>query len=434
MMDSNIGYLQAKNDGMSLYRKITWRIVPLLTLCYMVSYLDRVNIAFAKLEMLSDLRFSETVYGVGAGIFFVFYAFFEIPSSILGAKIGPRKWLVRIMIVWGLISASSMFVHTPTQFYLSRCLLGIAEASFVPTAILYLTHWFPTERRSKIIAIFFIALPLSGIIGGPISGWILENLKNVNGLAGWRWLFFIEAMPAVLLGFIVWIFLDDDIRSAKWLSHAEKDALEHEIKSGEKTKVSHASLAQTLSDGKVWLMGSIYFCIVVAQYGVTLWLPTLIKAAGIAGNFHIGLVAAVPYIAAATAMVCFGSLSDRTKLRKRCLMLPMLLGAIGFAGAAIFEANTFLAIGSLSLAAIGAISATPLFWPLPTGFLGNASAAAGIALITAMGNLAGFLSPSMVGWLRDTTHGGRAGMYVLVAFLLLGIAIVSRIPSKLVDK
>lgn len=422
------------SDEASVYQKVTRRLLPFLTLCYVVAYLDRVNVGFAKLQMANDLNFSDTVYGLGAGIFFIFYALFEVPSNIILYRVGARKWIGRIMITWGLISAAFMFVQTPMQFYVLRSLLGIAEAGFFPGIILYLTYWYPAGRRTRIIATFMAAMPIAGILGGPISGAILDQFHGVSGLQGWRWLFLLEGVPAAVLGVIALFWLSDGIRQANWLDNDEKHLLEGAIAEEARTKVEHESTARMFGDVRVWMMGIVYFCLVMGQYGITLWLPTLVKNAGINGNLNIGMVTALPYMAAAIAMIAFGVRSDRTARRRWYLILPLLLGAVGFVGTVMFENSTMLAILALVVASIGAVSAAPLFWPLPTAFLGGKSAAPALGFITALGNLGGFFSPYMIGWLRDTTHSSHAGMYALTGFLLLGALIVWRTPAKLVDK
>jgi len=431
-LDKSSGAAVPEEDA--VYRKVTWRILPFLTLCYVIAYLDRVNVGFAKLQMLDDLKFSEAVYGLGAGIFFLFYAAFEVPSNLVLHKVGARRWIARIMITWGIISAAFMFVQTPIQFYVLRSLLGLAEAGFFPGIILYLTYWYPAQRRSRIVAIFMAAMPLAGIVGGPLSGWIMDTFHESGGLAGWRWMFLLEGLPAVLLGIFTLYWLDDGIRKARWLAPNEQEMLERNIAAEEHLKVSHGSLRGLFSDGRVWLMGWIYFCLVMGQYGITLWLPSLVKSAGITGNLHIGIVTAIPYVAAAIAMVYFGMRSDATRRRRWYLVLPLLLGAIGFVATVLAEGHTVAGIVALTVAAIGAVSAAPLFWPLPTAFLAGASAAAGIALITALGNLGGFFSPYMIGWLMDSTGSSHAGMYALTGFLLFGALCAWLTPSRTVDK
>jgi D-galactonate transporter len=415
------------------YSKVFWRIVPFLMLCYIVAYLDRVNVGFAKLEMSADLGFSETVYGLGAGIFFIGYFLFEVPSNVILHKVGARMWIARIMITWGLISAGFMFVESAPMFYLLRFLLGVAEAGFYPGIILFLTYWYPSHRRAKIIAVFMSAIPISGIFGNPLSGWIMDSFHSDSGLAGWQWMFLIEAVPAVLLGIAVFFFLDNGIRDAKWLSEAEKRVLEEEIEREERHKEKAHSVAGVFRDGRIWLMCLIYFCFVMGQYGLTFWMPTLVKATGVTGNLNIGLISAIPFICAVVAMNLFGRSADWHRERRWHLVVPALLGAVGFIVAATSSDPT-IAIIFLSLAAAGAITCAPLFWSLPTAFLTGTGAAAGIALINSVGNLAGFVSPYLVGYLKDLTGTTHVAMYVLAAILVAGAILVLTTPSKLVNK
>ncbi|CAH2396987.1 MFS transporter [Mesorhizobium escarrei] len=415
------------------YSKVFWRIVPFLMLCYVVAYLDRVNVGFAKLDMSADLGFSETVYGLGAGIFFIGYFLFEVPSNVILHKVGARMWIARIMITWGLISAGFMFVESAPMFYLLRFLLGVAEAGFYPGIILFLTYWYPSHRRAKIIAVFMSAIPISGIFGNPLSGWIMDSFHGDSGLAGWQWMFLIEAVPAVLLGIAVFFFLDNGIRDAKWLSEAEKRVLEEEIEREERHKEKAHSVAGVFRDGRIWLMCLIYFCFVMGQYGLTFWMPTLVKATGVTGNLNIGLISAIPFICAVVAMNLFGRSADWHRERRWHLVVPALLGAVGFIVAATSSDPT-IAIAFLSLAAAGAITCAPLFWSLPTAFLAGTGAAAGIALINSVGNLAGFVSPYLVGYLKDLTGTTHVAMYALAAILVAGAILVLTTPPKLVNK
>lgn len=421
-------------DEASVYKKITWRLLPFLMLCYVVGYLDRVNVGFAKLQMLNDLKFSETVFGFGAGVFFLGYFLFEVPSNIILHRVGARVWIARIMITWAMISGAFMFVGTPEMFYLMRFMLGIAEAGFFPGVILYLTYWYPAERRARIVATFMTAIPLSGVIGGPLSGWIMESFTGVNGWTGWQWMFVLEAVPAIILGIAVLLYLDNGIRSAKWLTEGEKRLLEANIAHDAKGKVEHPSLRAVFADRRVWLMSLIYFCCVMGQYGLTFWMPSLIKAAGIKGVFNIGLFTAIPYSAAVVAMLLFGRSADKHRERRWHLVIPMLLGATGLVGSALAGTNTELAIAFLTLAAAGVITSAPLFWSLPTAFLGGTAAAAGIAAINSVGNLAGFASPYLIGWFKDLTQSTNIGMYVLAAVLVAGSLAVLSVPGRLVNR
>jgi D-galactonate transporter len=419
----------------SVYRKVTWRIVPFLMLCYVVAYLDRVNVGFAKLQMLNDLKFSDTVFGLGAGVFFLGYFLFEVPSNVILHKVGARRWIARIMITWALISGAFMFVTTPLTFYIMRFLLGLAEAGFFPGIILYLTYWFPAQRRARMVCTFMTAIPLAGLIGGPLSGWIMESFAGVQGYAGWQWLFVLEAVPAVILGIAVLLYLDDGIRPAKWLTDSEKRLLEANIAKEAETKVAHPSLRAMFADPRIWLMALIYFCCVMGQYGLTFWLPTLIKTAGIKGVLNIGMFTAIPYAAAVVTMLYMGHSSDKHGERRWHLVIPLILGAVGLVGSALAgTTNTGVAIAFLSIAAAGVLSSAPLFWSLPTAFLHGVAAAAGIAAINSVGNLAGFISPFLIGAIKDLTQSTDIAMYMLAGVLVAGAVIVMSIPARLVNR
>ncbi|WP_153101987.1 MFS transporter [Paraburkholderia hayleyella] len=416
------------------YRKVFWRIVPFLMLCYVVAYLDRVNVGFAKLQMSQDLAFSETVFGLGAGVFFIGYFLFELPSNILMHKIGARIWIARIMITWGILSALFVFVKTPAQFYTLRFLLGVAEAGFYPGVILYLTYWFPSHRRAKIIAVFMSAIPVSGIFGNPLSGWIMQVFHGDHGFAGWQWMFVIEAVPAIAIGIATILYLDNNIASAKWLNAHEKKLLTDAIDAQQLEKSKTHSVAAVFRDPRTWWMSLIYFAFVTGQYGLTFWMPTLVKSTGVSGAFEIGLLSAIPFLCAIVVMNLMGHSSDKRRERRWHLILPSLCGAIGFSAAASFADNTVVSIVFLSLAAAGVLTCAPLFWSLPTAFMSGASAAAGIAIINSIGNLAGFASPYMIGYLKDLTHSTASGMYVLSAMLVMGAIAVWLTPAKLVNR
>ncbi|APG94330.1 MFS transporter [Sinorhizobium americanum] len=416
------------------YSKVFWRIIPFLMLCYVVAYLDRVNVGFAKLQMSSELGLSEAAYGIGAGIFFIGYFLFEVPSNIILNKVGARVWIARIMITWGMISAAFMFTTSETVFYILRFLLGVAEAGFFPGIILYLTTWYPAHRRAKIITTFMSAIPISSIFGNPLSGLLMDSFHGTHGLSGWQWMFLIEAIPALIFGVATFFYLDDTIGHANWLTKEEKKVLTANIDAENRTKSSSPhSVAATLADRRVWLMCLIYFCFVLGQYGLNFWMPTLVKATGVTGNLNIGLISAIPYICTFIAMLALGRSSDRLRERRWHLVVPAVIAAGGFV-AATTATSTTLAIVCLSLAAAGAISCAPLFWSLPTAFLAGTGAAAGIAWINSVGNLAGFLGPFLVGYLKDFTGSNSAGMYLLAAALVIGSLAVLAVPAKTVNR
>ncbi|GLK55463.1 D-galactonate transporter [Methylopila capsulata] len=415
------------------YKKVFMRIVPFLMLLYVIAYLDRVNVGFAKLQMSGDLGFSETVFGLGAGLFFIGYFLFEVPSNILLHKLGARVWIARIMVTWGLVSACFWFVETPVQFYALRFLLGLAEAGFYPGIILYITYWFPSHRRARIIAVFMAAIPISGIFGNPLSGWIMDAFNGVAGHQGWQWMFVIEAIPAVILGVVVYFYLDDRISDAKWLTGDEKALLQREIAADQKGKVQEASLGSVVKDPRIWAMAFIYFCIVMGQYGLTFWLPTLVKGAGIQGNLMIGAVSAIPFLCAVVVMILCGRSADRMRERRWHLIIPALVASAGFVVSAT-TGSPLIGIIALSAAAAGVLTCSPLFWSLPTAFISGAAAAAGIAIINSVGNLAGFVSPYAIGALRDATQSTAAGMYMLAGSLAIGALAIYLTPAKLVNR
>lgn len=418
------------------YGKVFWRLVPFLMLCYVVAYLDRVNVGFAKLQMGQDLGFSETVFGLGAGIFFLGYFLFEVPSNLLLHRVGARMWIARIMITWGILSGCFMFVETPTGFYILRFLLGVAEAGFYPGVILYLTYWYPAHRRARIIAVFMSAIPVAGIFGNPLSGWIMDAFHGTHGLSGWQWMFLIEAIPAVLVGIMVLLYLDNGIQQARWLTAEEKALLQREVEADNAQGGAQGphSVAGVFRDMRVWWMALIYFAFVMGQYALTFWMPTLVKATGVQGNFQIGLLSAIPFLCAIVAMNLFGRSADVRRERRWHLIVPSLMGAVGFTVAASYTQNTVVALTFLSLAAAGVLTCAPLFWSLPTAFLSGTAAAAGIAAINSVGNLAGFASPYLIGYLKDLTGSTQIGMYVLSAVLVLGAIGVWLVPKKLVNR
>jgi D-galactonate transporter len=384
--------------------------------------------------MSSELGLSEAAYGIGAGIFFIGYFLFEVPSNVILNKVGARVWIARIMITWGVISAAFMFTTSETVFYILRFLLGVAEAGFFPGIILYLTTWYPAHRRAKIITTFMSAIPISSIFGNPLSGLLMDSFHGTHGLSGWQWMFLIEAIPAIIFGVATFFYLDDTIGHAKWLTKEEKKVLSDNIDAENRTKSSSPhSVAATLADRRVWLMCLIYFCFVLGQYGLNFWMPTLVKATGVTGNLNIGLISAIPYICTFVAMLALGRSSDRLRERRWHLVVPALIAAGGFL-AATTATSTTLAIVCLSLAAAGAISCAPLFWSLPTAFLAGTGAAAGIAWINSVGNLAGFLGPFLVGYLKDFTGSNSAGMYLLAAALVIGSLAVLAVPAKTVNR
>ncbi|MNY87818.1 putative metabolite transport protein NicT [compost metagenome] len=418
----------------SAYRKIAFRLMPFLMLCYFCAYLDRVNVGFAKLQMMSDLQFSEAVYGLGAGIFFIGYFLCEVPSNIVLHKVGARRWIARIMITWGILSGCFAFVQTEWQFYTLRFLLGVAEAGLAPGLLLYLTYWFPSYRRARMTVLWFIAIPISGMIGGPLSGLIMDRMSGVHGWFGWQWMFLIEAIPTVVVGLLVLAVLKDSVQDANWLTQDEKNLVKQELAQDNQHKEGHGSVKEFVADKRLWLLAGIYFCVVMGQYAITFWLPTLIRNSGISDNWHIGLLTSLPYMCAIVIMLLAGRSGDHFQERRWHLIIPMCAGAIALTLATLLASNLTLSLIFLCIAASGVLTASSLFWMLPTNFLGGVSAAAGIAAVNSFANLAGFCSPYLIGWVTTNTGSNAIGMFLITAVLIFGASLVLRVPAKLVNR
>ena len=428
-----MAYAEAPLDERSVYSKVSWRLIPFLLMCYTAGYLDRVNVGFAKLQMLNQLKFSETVYGLGAGIFFIGYVIFEVPSNIVMHKVGARIWIARIMITWGLISAAMVFVKTPTTFYVMRFFLGVAEAGFLPGILLYLTYWYPSSRRGGIIALFLAGIPLAGMLGGPLSGWIMHSLSDISAWSGWQIMFLLEAVPSVLLGISVFFVLGNDVRSAKWLTEAEKQLLETNLER-EIPEAQVHSLRSAFTDARTWILCVMYAFILMGEYGVLFWMPTIIKDSGVTDPLQVGMLTAIPYTATVIAMFFIGRHSDKTRERRWHLALPGVVAAIGLGLAAKYPHSTVMAVCGLTIGTMGVLSVVSQFWNLPPALLGGVAAAAGIALVNSVGNLAGFVSPYMLGWIKQNTGTTSIGLYVLAASMIVGSLIVFCFPSRLIDR
>ena len=402
-----------------LYARVSWRLLPFLFLCYVVAYLDRVNVGFAKLQMQADLHLSDTVYGLGAGIFFIGYFLLEVPANLLMLRVGARRWIARIMASWGLVSAAMLFTSSPASFYAMRFLLGAAEAGFFPGVIMYLTYWYPARRRARIVAIFMSGVAVAGVVGGPLSGWIMSHCAGHAGLAGWQWLFLLEGLPAVALGVLTLACLDDGIDDANWLNDEEKALLKNEL-AGDGAPRSQWALGHVFGSSRVWILALVYFLFVMGLYGVGFWLPQLIRNTGVQDVLDIGLLTAIPYGIAAVAMVLAARHSDRTGERRWHAALAAFIGAAGLLASTHYANDPVLALAALSVATAGILSTFPVFWSIPTAMLGGSAAAAGIAMINSLGNLAGFLSPYLVGAIKDATHSTANGMLLIAASLTMG--------------
>ncbi|MCU0456469.1 MAG: MFS transporter [Bacteroidales bacterium] len=417
-------------ESHNLYSKITWRLIPLLFICYIIAYIDRINVGFAKLQLQEVLGVDErvfgSVYGLGAGLFFIGYFLFEVPSNLILQRIGARIWIARIMIVWGIISSSMMFIHNIKTFYLVRFLLGVAEAGFYPGVILYLTYWFPDKERARTVALFATGTVIAGIVGSPLSGAILE-LHGWAGLEGWQWLFLLEGIPAVIMGLVVFIVLPDRPQNAKWLSSSEKDwiSLRLEEETLQSKGRAHFRLSKALTSGRIWLLCLIYFLLTVGIYGYEMWLPSIIKEFSQTNYYVVGLINAIPYLAAVVVMLIIGYHSDKTGERRWHVAGPAFAAAAGFALSAYLK-NPYLAMIALMTALVGLKSAMGPFWALSTTFLSGTAAAGGIALINSVGNLGGFVGPTLVGIVNDRTGSIVMSLWILgAALLLMGVLILT---------
>jgi ACS family tartrate transporter-like MFS transporter len=418
-------------DGRLIIARVVRRLVPFAFLCYVVAYIDRVNIGFAATELQKDLGLTDTAYGIGAGLFFLGYCLFEIPSNLILDRVGARIWMARIMIVWGLVSMATMFVTDTATFYAARVALGIAEAGFFPGMVLYLTYWIPAAERARTGALFMMGAPIAMILGAPISEALLK-LDGQLGLQGWQWLFLVEGFPAVVLGALALRILTDRPEQAGWLAADERGWLAQEMsrERAERSSRQHGTDLRTLASGKVWLLSLIYFLNALVTYGVFLWLPKILRDASQLDGMRLSAITAIPFIAALVGMVIIGRHSDRTQERKWHVAACALTAATGLVLAAAFQSNVPLLVLSFALSQVGQRSVQGVFWTIPPIFLGGTAAAAGIALINSIGNLGGAFGPSVMGWLRDTTGGYSSGLLVLATALVVEALLVGslRLP------
>ncbi|CRL97650.1 MFS transporter [Pseudomonas marginalis] len=411
---------------------ITWRLMPLLLICYLFAHLDRINIGFAKMQMSADLNFSDTVYGFGAGLFFVAYALFGVPSNMALDRVGPRRWIATLMVVWGVLSTCMFLIDGAMGFYVLRFLLGVAEAGFFPGILVFLNRWYPAGRRAQVTALFAIAVPMAGVIGGPLSGGILEHFHDLGGLRGWQWMFVIEGAPVILLGLVVLKCLPDSFETVKWLAPEQKQHLREQLHQEEHRK-SITSFSAILRNPQVWLLVAVYFAVMLAVNTLAFWMPTLIHGAGIGSDGKVGLLSAVPYLAGCFFMIGCGRSSDHQRERRWHLCVPLLMSAVGIAIAGLAPANPAVVLGGLIVAGMGASAALPMFWQLPPAFLSNNTQAAGIALISSFGSIASFFAPYLIGWMRDTTQSASLALYVLALLIALGGLLVLRTRAAIVN-
>ncbi len=413
-------------------RRVTMRLVPFLVVCYFVAYLDRVNVGFAKLTMSKDLGLSETAFGLGAGIFFLAYFIFEVPSNLLLEKVGARKWIARIMLTWGILSGSMAFITGEYSFYTVRVLLGFAEAGFFPGIIFFLTLWFPAKERARIIGLFMAAIPLSSVIGSPVSGALL-GLDGVMGMHGWQWLYILEAAPAVLLSGVVLFYLTDKPADAHWLAADERKWLMERLarERAQRETVREYTVMQALLNPRVLAVALVYFGAVACNYGLGFFLPTIIKGFGLS-NLQTGFVAALPYVVGTVGMIYWGRRSDRLKERKGHAAFALFIAAAGISISTLLP-DPYLKMTALTIAGFGIFACLPVIWTLPTAYLSGAAAAGGIAAINSIGNLSGFFGPYAMGYIKDQTGSFNGGLLLLAAagFVSMGVVLMLRHDSKL---
>ena len=425
----------AKAPGLEskTYAKVDRRLLPFLFLCYILAYLDRVNMGFAKLQMLQDLSLSDVAFGTGAGIFFLGYFLFEVPSNLLLKKFGARTWIARIMVSWGVLSSAMMLVKSEWAFYGVRFLLGVAEAGFFPGIIFYLTLWYPSRLRSTRTAWFVSAVAVAGVIGSPFSGLIMEGLSGVLGLAGWQWVFLAEGIPSILVGIWVWFYLDSDISQAKWLGTEEKALLVRNLDAEDRHKHQHKVL-DAFKSGRVYALCAIYFTLMIGLYGISFWLPSIVEDMGVKGYLKVGLITAIPYAVAVVGMVFLSRSSDRSGERRWHYVLNVTAGSLGLALSAVFRSHPVLAIVFLAIGTLGVIGSMPIFWPVPSNFLAGTAAAAGIGIVNSVGNLGGYVGPKIPIWLKGYSEDPSVSLYVVAGAMLISavialIAIPNQAPS-----
>jgi MFS family permease len=409
---------------------VIWRIMPIIFASYIVAIVDRINVGFAKLQMGADIGLSATAFGFGAGVFFIAYCCLEVPSNLCLTKFGARVWIPRIMLTWGLVTAATMFVRTPFQFYIARALLGVAEAGFYPGMIFYLSQWFPDERRAKAFALLSIAGPTGAVIAGPLSGWILTHLNGVAGVHGWQWLFLLQGVPAIAMSVVFFIFMPASPAHASWLSIAERQLLADAVESSSVSQKTNGSLAKVIVNRKVWLMGLILASCYLGFYSVAFWVPTLVHSAGVAGLQNVGFLAAIPFLGAALAAVPVGSFADRTGSHRTVIVLGIVIAVGGLLIASVDAHSVFLTVSGLTLAASSFQGVVPVLLTVSGRGFNGKSAAAAFALINTLGSIGSFLGPYLMGLGQDLAGSSSAALRIITVLVLLIALAATRLPQS----
>jgi D-galactonate transporter len=421
------------DDHARLYHKVFWRLIPFIIVLYLICYIDRVNIGFAKLQFLTDLGLNDAHYGIASGLFFVTYCLFDIPSNLMLARIGVRKTLLRIMVFWGLFTTMQMFISTAGELYVLRLLFGAAEAGFLPGVMLYLTYWFPNRYKGRMTSLFFAGVPMAGIVGGPLSGLIMQSMDGLHGLRGWQWLFLLEGLPAIAMGVVAYLYLDDAPDKARWLSDAEKRMLQRDLDADrlQNSEGTQHSFAGVLRDPMIYAMALVNVCVNCGINAVNFWTPSLLKSAGMTSIGDIGWTTGLISAISALAMIAVGSSSDRMMERRWHYAGCAVLGAIGFLGLPFGSGNVVVTAVLLILAAIGNICAVALYWTIPTSYLKGKGAAGGIAAVSMVGAIGSGISPPIIGWLRVQTGSLYVGLAVVAIIGLVGVVLVlTTVPAK----
>ncbi len=437
MSTSDVSHLSAipaeDADADTLFKKIAWRLMPFLTMGYLISQIDRMNISFAKIQMLDELKFSETIYGLGAGIFFIGYCAFEVPSNLIIKRIGARLWLGSIMIVWGITSAATMFVTTPMSFYVIRFLLGVAEAGFFPGVLYYMTFWFTSRQRGRMTAILMTSIAVSGLIVGPVSGAILRGANGVLGLGGWQWLFLIEGFPAVILGVVWCLLMESRPEDARWLKAEEKAMVAHQLRE-DALAAPHggegATVSSVVKSLPVWGLSLIYTCYGMAFFGIVFWLPTIIKGTGVDDPLTIGLLTAIPWGVSVVGMITVAAYTDKKQNSRQVLIALALLSAAGFS-LALMANSTAVALLAMTIAMFGVMASMPVFWNFPTRLFSGVAAGVTIAIIISVGNFSGLISPYVVGWSKDTFGTLDIALYLFAGSMLMAVPLLVALPRRL---
>lgn len=415
-----------------VFRRAAVRILPLLMSAFLFAYIDRINVGFAKLQMVGQLGFSSAVYGLGAGIFFLGYFVFEVPSNVILARVGARRWIGRIMVTWGIISGLTALVSTPMEFYLARFALGLAEAGLIPGIIYYTSNWFPGHWRGRIWGVFYISLAFSGLVGGPLSGLILGHLSGAAGIAGWKWLFILEAAPSLVTGILVFLLLPDRVEEAGFLDEQEK-RLALRLLHAETATKARSDIRTTLLNPWIAVLCAIYFIVNLALYGIGFWLPTLISNMGVHDVVAIGWLSALPSFCAILALLVLGRTADRFRERRWHLVTLFSLGAVGLVLSVMFRHQAAVGIPALCLISMGTMTVPSMFWSVPTAMLGGLTAAAGIAFINAVGNLSGFFGPAIMGYIQQTTGTPNDAILFLAGMMVAGVVLILCLPTRYVS-